>query len=348
MILSYRFKGGLFLSGKRWLALGIAIVLFFVSLGVNLLTSLAFGKMEKWQTGFFNQMDKEFTETILEEGTELGSIVVLEVNGVIQDIGDVESIFESPGYNHRKFLRMLDYAGKENSVKGIILRINSPGGGVVESAEIHDKILDIKETYKKPIYVSMGSMAASGGYYISTPADKIFASPETLTGSLGVIMQGINYAGLAEKYGVEFETIKSGQYKDIMSPTREMTEEERRILQTMVDNSYQGFVDVISKGRNIPEEKVREIADGRIYDGRQAKQLGLIDEFGYLEDTIESMKKLDEVGDVNVIQYDTAFSFESFLKVSSQRIMSDQFEVLGLAKILSQPNSPKLMYLYAR
>lgn len=336
------------MNKKRWVALGIAAVLFFFSLGVNFLSSLAFSEMDKWQVDFFEELDQEFTETIIEEGSAPGSIVVLEVNGVIQDTGDVESLFSSPGYNHKKFLRMLDRAGEDENVKGIIIRVNSPGGGVLESAEIHDKIVDIKKNNPKPVYVSMGSMAASGGYYISTPADKIFASPETMTGSLGVIMQGINYAGLAEKYGVKFETIKSGPYKDIMSPTRDITEAERKILQEMVNNSYQGFVNVIAKGRNMPEEKVRQIADGRIYDGRQAKALGLIDEFGYLDETIASMKKLKEVGDVNVVQYESAFGFDSFFQVASQRIFSDDHELLGLTKILSQPNSPRLMYLYAQ
>ncbi len=336
------------MTGKRWLALGIAAILFFFSLGVNFLSSLAFDEMDKWQGSLFDELDQEYTEKVIEEGVDFGNIVVLEVNGVIQDIGDVESIFSSPGYNHKSFLRMLQHAGEDEDVKGIIIRVNSPGGGVLESAEIHDKIVDIKENYDKPIFISMGSMAASGGYYISTPADKIFASPETMTGSLGVIMQGINYAGLAEKYGVKFETIKSGPYKDIMSPTREITEAERKILQEMVDNSYQGFVNVIAKGRNMSEEKVRQIADGRIYDGRQAKALGLIDEFGYLDDAIDAMKKLEGIGDVSVIQYESPFGFNSFFQVASQRLFNDDIELLNLTKLMGQPNSPRLMYLYAR
>lgn len=143
---------------------------------------------------------------------------------------------------------------------------------------------------KKPVYVSMGSMAASGGYYISAPADKIYASPETMTGSLGVIMHGYNYEKLAKKYGVEFETIKSGPHKDIMSPTREMTGEEREILQNMINNSYDQFVKVIADGRGMTENEVRKIADGRIYDGRQAKENHLIDDFGHLDDVIAAMK----------------------------------------------------------
>ncbi|WP_017756119.1 signal peptide peptidase SppA [Calidifontibacillus oryziterrae] len=338
------------MNGKRWLALGIAVILFFFSLGVNFLTSLAFNNEDDWRFSWMEEMNKEFTETIIEEGSEFGSIVVLDVNGVIQDTGEIGAFFESPTYNHRKFLKMLQNAGEDDSVKGIIIRVNSPGGGVSESAELHDRIVDIQENYSKPIYISMGSMAASGGYYISAPADKIFASPETLTGSLGVIMQGINYAQLAEKYGVKFETIKSGEHKDIMSPTREITDEERRILQEMVDNSYEGFVDVIVNGRNMSPDKVREIADGRIYDGRQAKELGLIDEFGYLDETIAAMKDLEEVGDVSVVRYGVSFGFDSLFSSMSQHLFVGDldFELTNISNMLSQPNSPRLMYLYAR
>jgi len=275
-------------------------------------------------------------------------IAVLDVNGTIQDTGDTTSIFSTSGYNHQVFLENLDYAKDDPAVKGIIIRVNSPGGGVVESAQIHDKIIEIQEEASKPVYISMGSMAASGGYYISAPADKIFASPETLTGSLGVIMQGVNYAGLAEKYGVKFETIKSGQFKDIMSPSREMTEEERNILQDMINNSYAGFVKVISDGRDIPEDEVRRIADGRIYDGRQARELKLIDEYGYFEDVVDAMKKDHKLSDAEVIQYTENFGFGSLFTMGARQFMGqDDVELAGIMNLLSQSHSPRLMYLYA-
>jgi protease-4 len=193
----------------------------------------------------------------------------------------------------------------------------------------------------------MGSMAASGGYYISAGAKKIFASEETMTGSLGVIMQGINYEGLAEKYGVDFVTIKSGQYKDIMSPTRQMTEEERQILQKMIDNSYEGFVKVISEGRKMTTDQVKQIADGRIYDGRQAKELNLIDGFGYLEDVIEQMMEQEKLKDAKVVRYTEQIGFGSLLNLKVQKFIGADSEMAGLMDILSRPNSPRLMYLYA-
>ncbi|UYZ21066.1 signal peptide peptidase SppA [Mesobacillus jeotgali] len=335
------------MNGKRWAALGIAVGLFIASTVINLLSTFAFSDAESAFTDMFAVSEEMFAEEIIEEGDMLSKIAVLSINGVIQDTGDAESFFESPLYNHRAFLEQLDYVKEADDVKAIILQVNSPGGGVVESAQIHDKIKEIQKETKKPVYVSMGSMAASGGYYVSAPADKIFASPETLTGSLGVIMQGVNYAGLAEKYGVEFTTIKSGPYKDIMSPSRPMTEDERKILQSMIDNSYEGFVKVISEGRDLSVERVKEIADGRIYDGRQAKQLDLIDGFGYLEDVIDSVRKDQKLGDATVVKYTESLGFGSFFSMGAQKIMGKDAEMAGLMKLLSQPNSPRLMYLYA-
>lgn len=335
------------MNGKRWAALGIAVGLFIASTVINFLSSFAFSDAEDAFTDMFAVSEEMFAEEIIEEGDMLSKIAVLSINGVIQDTGDAESFFESPLYNHKAFMEQLDYVKESDDVKAIILQVNSPGGGVVESAQIHDKIKEIQKETKKPIYVSMGSMAASGGYYVSAPADKIFASPETLTGSLGVIMQGVNYAGLAEKYGVEFTTIKSGPYKDIMSPSRPMTEEERKILQSMIDNSYEGFVKVISEGRDMSVDRVKEIADGRIYDGRQAKQLDLIDGFGYLEDVIENVRKDQKLGDATVVKYTESMGFGSFFSMGAQKIMGEDAEMAGLMKLLSQPNSPRLMYLYA-
>jgi protease IV len=335
------------MNGKRWAALGIAVGLFIASTVINLLSTVAFSDAEDAFTDLFAVSEEMFAEEIIEEGDMLSKIAVLSINGVIQDTGDAESFFESPLYNHRAFMEQLDYVMEADDVKAIILQVNSPGGGVVESAQIHDKIKEIQKETKKPVYVSMGSIAASGGYYVSAPADKIFASPETLTGSLGVIMQGVNYAGLAEKYGVEFTTIKSGEYKDIMSPSRPMTEEERKILQSMIDNSYEGFVKVISEGRDMSVERVKEIADGRIYDGRQAKQLKLIDGFGYLEDVIDTVRKDEKLGDATVVKYTESMGFGSFFSMGAQKIMGKDAEMAGLMKLLSQPNSPRLMYLYA-
>lgn len=334
------------MNGKRWGALGIAAGLFVISIIIS--SSMLFLKQSDMFSEAFAATNSDFAEEVIEEGTSASKILVLNVNGVIQDTGeDVASFFSTAGYQHQTFLDMVEAAGKDKNVKGVIVRVNSPGGGVVESAEIHKKLTELKEKSKKPVYISMGTTAASGGYYIATAADKIYAAPDTLTGSLGVIMQSVNYGELAEKYGVKFETIKSGPYKDIFSPTRDMTEEERDILQTMVDNAYKGFVKVITEGRPLTEEEVRKVADGRIYDGRQAKENNLIDELGYLDDTILAMKKDLKIEDAQVIEYQTSLGLDSFLSMGASKLFKDDIELSNLYQFIAQPNSPRLMYLYS-
>ncbi|MFJ7937383.1 signal peptide peptidase SppA [Peribacillus sp. NPDC096622] len=332
------------MNGKRWAALGIAAVLFFVSIAVGAATTLFTADTENIIDELFAS-ESAFYEEVIEGDDFTNVIAVFDVEGTIQDTGEA-SLLSSTTYNHRAFMDKLKMAEENDDIKGIILRVNSPGGGVVESAEIHEKILDIKKV-KKPVYVSMGSMAASGGYYISAPADKIYASPETMTGSLGVIMQGYNYEKLAKKYGVEFQTIKSGPHKDIMSPTREMTGEEREILQDMIDNSYDQFVKIIADGRGMTEKEVREIADGRIYDGRQAKENHLIDDFGHLDDVIAAMKTDIGKKDAQVIRYTDEVGFSSLFSMGAQKMLGNDVETAVLTKILSSSNSPRLMYLYA-
>ncbi|MGE7593204.1 signal peptide peptidase SppA [Peribacillus frigoritolerans] len=332
------------MNGKRWAALGIAAVLFFVSIAVGAATTLFTADTENIIDELFAS-ESAFYEEVIEGDDYTNVIAVFDVEGTIQDTGEA-SLLSSATYNHRAFMDKLKMAEENDDIKGIILRVNSPGGGVVESAEIHEKILDIKKV-KKPVYVSMGSMAASGGYYISAPADKIYASPETMTGSLGVIMHGYNYEKLAKKYGVEFQTIKSGPHKDIMSPTREMTGEEREILQNMINNSYDQFVKVIADGRGMTEKEVREIADGRIYDGRQAKENHLIDDFGHLDDVIAAMKTDIGKKDAQVIRYTDEAGFGSLFSMGAQKMLGNDVETAVLTKILSSSNSPRLMYLYA-
>ncbi|QFK72518.1 signal peptide peptidase SppA [Pradoshia sp. D12] len=331
------------MSKKRWLALGIAAVIFFVSVLMNAIST--FSSEESAMTNLFE--DTLFEEDIIEEGDVNSQIVVMDVEGVIQDTGEEESYFTAEAYNHRSFMERLNAIKDNDTVKGIILRVNSPGGGVVESAEIHNKLMQIKKETKKPIYVSMGSQAASGGYYISTPADKIFASPETMTGSLGVIMQSYNFKGLAEKYGIDMVTIKSGKFKDLMNPFREVTEDEKEILQSMVTSSYDQFVKVIAEGRSMPEDEVRKIADGRIYDGRQAKEINLIDELGYLEDVIADMKKSENLKGAQVVRLVGSDSLSSLFSMKMQQWAGVNDEVSTIKSLMTENQSPRMMYLYS-
>ena len=180
--------------------------------------------------------------------------------------------------------------GKDRSVKAIILRVNSPGGGVAPSQEIYREIQKTRE--KKKIIASMGNVAASGGYYVASAADKIVASPGTLTGSIGVLMEFVRLQELMEKVGVDVEVLKSGEFKDIGSPHRKLTEQDKALLQTLLSDIQEQFVEAVARGRNLPPEKVREIADGRILSGSQGLELGLVDQLGNFRDAVDLAKSL--------------------------------------------------------
>ena len=205
-------------------------------------------------------------------------IAIVRVEGVIFDSKDI--------------IAQLKKYQSNPTVKAIVLRVNSPGGGVGPAQEIHELIRKIVLKNEKKILVSMGSVAASGGYYIACPATKIVANPGTITGSIGVIMEFPNIQELFKKVGLDTVVVKSGKFKDIGSPVRTMSKEEKRLLQDLIDDVYSQFVRAIAEGRNIPEERVRKFADGRIFSGKQAKELGLVDELGGLEHTVQLAAKL--------------------------------------------------------
>jgi protease-4 len=174
-------------------------------------------------------------------------------------------------------------------IKAIVVRIDTPGGAVAPTQEIFEAIQ--KTRAKKPMIASLGSMATSGGYYIASACEKIIANPGTLTGSIGVIMQVNNVEELRKKIGVKGYNVKSGLNKDLGSPFQPLSPEGRQILQSLVDNVHGQFVSAVASGRGMDEVKVRKLADGRIYSGAQAKEIGLVDQFGTLEDAIELAAK---------------------------------------------------------
>jgi protease IV len=237
----------------------------------------------------------------------------------------------------------LRQAGQDASVVAVVLEVNSPGGGVTASDEMHQSILDFERNTGKPVVVSMGDVAASGGYYISTAADRIVAHETTLTGSLGVIIPLPNFAEAAEKYGIKQVVIKSGKYKDMGSSFREMTPKEREIFQSIVDEDYSEFVDVISEGRGIPEDRVRKIADGRVYSGLQAKKLGLVDSFGELDDAAATAGNLAGTSDTTVVRYVQQPSFTDTLLARLAPGKSQAEQIMDAAGLNLEP---KPYYLY--
>ncbi len=186
----------------------------------------------------------------------------------------------------RDIVSNLQTLAENKSVKAIVLRVDSPGGGVAASQEIYEEVRSISDTVK-PIVVSMGSLAASGGYYVSCGATRIVADPGTITGSIGVIAEFPNWSKLMTKLGLQMDVIKSGKFKDSGSPFRPMTKADEKYFQGVVENSFGQFLNVVAKDRKIPLEKLRKFADGRVFTGEQALKLGLIDTLGSFEDAIK-------------------------------------------------------------
>jgi protease-4 len=211
---------------------------------------------------------------------------VIEVYGVIAD--------------SRQIIEQLHDFRDNDNVKAIVLRVDSPGGGVGPSQEIHDVVARVDKV--KPVVVSMGSVAASGGYYIAAPAREILANPGTITGSIGVIMEFTNFRELLDKIGLSSVVVKSGEFKDIGSPSREMSAQEKELLQELIDDVHQQFVSSVAEGRHLEKAVVSTIADGRIFSGRKAMELGLVDAMGSLEVAIERAAELAGIdGDPDVI-----------------------------------------------
>ena len=228
---------------------------------------------------------------------------------------------------------MKDYV-KDTSIKAIVLRIDSPGGAVAPSQEIYEEVR--KAIAKKKIIVSMGSVAASGGYYIASPATKIIANPGTLTGSIGVIMEIPNVEGLMNKIGVKTEVIKSGRHKDIASVFRGIGKEEREILQNVLDNVHEQFIAAVAEGRKMMRDDVKRIADGRIFTGEQALKIGLIDELGNLEDAVNIAAKLSGIkGEPVVVTKKERFSVVDLLRDKVPKELANLFP------------SVKVKYLFA-
>jgi len=211
---------------------------------------------------------------------------------------------------------------EDPSIKGVVLRINSPGGSVGPTQEIFREVIKLKE--KKKVFVSMGSLCASGGYYLAAAGEKIYASPSTITGSIGVIMQSVILEDLLKKIGVKSNTIKAGDLKDAGTPFREMTSDERAYLDGVVKNIHEQFIKDIAAGRSMDIEKARKLADGRIYTGLQAKELGLIDNIGNFYDTVDDLKTTLKIkGRPELIYTEKPFSLSKWLFSS---ISKESFE----------------------
>jgi protease-4 len=294
---------------KVWIAvtsvIGSLLVLGLIALVV--LSSTAAGEEVRFPT-----------RTVRSGGTD--KVAIIPLSGQI--VSDAQSsdpfAFSSGMISSRKVTSILDHAREQDDIKAVVLLINSPGGAVVASDDIYIKVRQLRE--KKPVIVSFGDVAASGGYYIASGATEIIANPASITGSIGVIAQFPQYDELLGKVGVQMRTFKSGEFKDIGSPERPFTDSENQIVQRMIDEAYVQFVQAVASGRNMDFERVRQLADGRIYTGIQAKENGLIDELGNLDTAINHAMTRANVSNPTIIEFTEGGFFETLFSSSADKI----------------------------
>ncbi|MDR7417877.1 MAG: signal peptide peptidase SppA [Armatimonadota bacterium] len=304
---------------KQVIALGTAVVLAMVALGVALITGLmlglAVGAASGAGLGGFAGRGVAGLERQL-GGTGPEKIAIIKVIGPIsQEVGG----FFGVGASSRQVVALLDRAQNDAQVRGVILDMNTPGGGVTASSEIHQKLLAVRRT-GKTVVTLMTEVAASGGYYIAAGTDHIVADPTTITGSIGVIVALANIQELSRKIGLRTIVFKSGEFKDMGSPDRPVSRQEAALFQGLVNEAYARFVDVVATGRKMDRARVRQLADGRIYTGQQAQRLGLVDSLGHLPQAIEVAKKRARLDDPLIVEYGTEGLLRSLLGATSRQV----------------------------
>jgi protease-4 len=310
----------------------ILIVLLGFSLLGNLVQAVSHAIGGGFERGFKTSTAREvgpkLDECILEDNGAHNKIAVITVDGVITSHSP-----DQAGNNMVDVIQaQLDRAKDDKRVKAVILKVDSPGGEVMASDEINKAILKFQDESRKPVICSMGSLAASGGYYISAPCRWIVANDLTITGSIGVIMHGINYRGLMDKVGIAPMTFKSGKYKDMLSPdrsTNDIPPEERAMVQSLIDETFQKFKGVVRTGRAAAHEKNKtegkpladdwqDYADGRVLSGTQALSLGFVDQVGDFDDAVERAKRIVHFDDANLIEYRERYDISDFLSMFGQ------------------------------
>ena len=320
----------------------LAIVLL-VFLGISMLFNAGsfFGGILHGRSGrYARTAGPRFEEVIYEDNDAANKIAIVEVSGII-----TSAVIDQGVFNLGELIKaQLKHAEEDDRVKAVILKVDSPGGEVLASDEINRELSDFQSRTHKPVVASMGSLAASGGYYVSVPCRWIVANDLTLTGSIGVIMSSWNYRGLMDKVGLLPQTFKSGKFKDMLSGSREpdsITQEEKDMLQALIDETFEKFKKVVQEGRKQAYEKNKNnsdkgrqltqdwknYADGRVLSGTEAYKLGFVDELGGFEDAVSRAKALAGISAANVIQYQQRFDlsdlFHLFGKSDSKALKVD-------------------------
>ena len=241
-------------------------------------------------------------------------------------------------YSSDEYVRQLRALREDDGIAGVLLRVDSPGGAVAPSQEIYEEVMKFRDS-SKPVVVSMGNLAASGGYYISSPAFKIFANPGSVTGSIGVIMSFPHYYKLLSKIGVDIEVLKAGEYKDVGNPNRTMKPKEKAYLQSMLDDIHSQFIEDVSFARGIDEDSLIPIADGRIFTGRQAIDVGLIDTLGSYEDAVSYIKDY-----LKVPQKSTLVEKKPPQSWLKRLLYEEVFDKIPLLKRFSSPSGTYFLF----
>jgi protease-4 len=279
------------------------------------------------------------------DGTGKAKVLLIEISGVISS--QEKEGFRPSASMIASVKEQLTRASKDEQIKAIVLRINTPGGTVTASDIIYHELKRFKTTRKIPIIASIMDIGTSGGYYIAAAADTVLAHPSSVTGSIGVVMLTVNAKGLLEKIGVEATAVTSGPRKDMGSPFRTMTMEERAIFQGLIDSFYQRFLNIVREGRsNLQMEQIKRLADGRIYTGEQAKTAGLVDEIGYLEDAVELAKKKAGLTEARVVTYQRPgeYSNNVYSRLLAPGVLAG-FADFDLASFV-RGGTPQFMYLW--
>ena len=246
--------------------------------------------------------DKPLKEKVL-SGYGRDKVLLVDVSGVIMETRHRSllglGVATTPAY----IKEVLDKAAKDGHIKALVLRINSPGGTVSASDMMHHELMLYKQEHHVPVVACLMSLATSGGYYLAQAADTIVANPAGITGSIGVLAMKLNFKGLMNKVGVQGEMVKSGKWKDFWSPFRPSTPQEKQMMQEIINSYYRGFVDVVCQGRKMDLKEVKRVADGRIYTASQAKDLGLVDSLGYLDDAVKIAEEKAGLEHAKVVRY---------------------------------------------
>ncbi|MCW2962526.1 MAG: putative proteinase [Thermoleophilia bacterium] len=317
---------------SRRLATWIVVLVIFLAIVVS--AAVAGGQAASGLTTPIDRDGVSYVGTQLQSGDSDLQVAVVPVTGTLMS-GDSSPDGGVTGSDD--VIRMLDEIAESDRFDGVMLRLDTPGGGVLAAAEIHDAILRLKKA-DIPVLAWMRGTAASAGYYIAAPTDRIVAAPETVTGSIGVILQYVEASELAEEVGVSAVTIKSGELKDMGSPFRKLTVEERAVLQAFIDESFDEFVRVVGEGRDMSESKVREIADGRIYTGRQAEELDLVDELGLKREAFAAMAKLLDApkdgAEIDVVEFGRSYGLFETLGADVQPALASLESIGNVASVL--------------